>query len=163
MIVRREIPSDREAVRALVASVYSPELIDGLHASDTWLPALSFVALGSDSEVVGHVAAARGQVGSAPALALLPPSIGPDDRGRGIGQALMHSILGAAEALGEPLVGLVAFPAEYYFRFGFHPAEEYAIAAPVGEWQPSFLVRPLTAYQESMRGTFSFPDPFLVA
>ena len=32
-------------------------------------------------------------IGSASALALLPPSIGPDDRGRGIGQALMHTVL----------------------------------------------------------------------
>jgi putative acetyltransferase len=163
MIVRREIPSDHAAVRALVASVYSPELIDGLRASDSWLPAFSFVALGSDDEVVGHVGAARGHIGSASALALLPPSIGPDDRGRGIGQALMHTVLGAAEALEEPLVGVVAFPPEYFLRFGFFPAEEYAIAAPVGEWQPSFLVRPLTAYRGSMRGTFSFPDPFLGA
>jgi putative acetyltransferase len=127
------------------------------------LAALSFVALGSDDMIVGHVAAARGQVGSARALALVPPSIGPDDRGRGGGQALMHSVLGAAEALGEPLVGVVAFPAEYYQRFGFHPADEYAIEAPVGAWQPSFLVRPLTAYDDSMRGTFAFPDPFLRA
>lgn len=37
MIVRRELPSDHGAV-------YSPELIDGLRASDMWLPALSFVA-----------------------------------------------------------------------------------------------------------------------
>jgi putative acetyltransferase len=161
MIVRREIPSDRGAVRALFASVSSPDLIDGLRAS-TWLPALSFVALGTNGQVAGHVAAARGHVGPAPALAL-PPSVEPDQRGRGVGQALMHSILGAAEALGEPLVGLVAIPPEYYDRFGFHPAEEYSIAAPVGGWQPYFLVRPLTGYRDSMRGTFTFPDPFLGA
>jgi putative acetyltransferase len=88
---------------------------------------------------------------------------GPDDRGRGVGQALMHTVLGAAEALAEPLVGVVAFPPEYYLRFGFHPAGEFAIAAPVAEWQPSFLVRPLTACRDSVRGTFNFPDPLLQA
>ncbi|MGH2377050.1 MAG: hypothetical protein ACRDGT_01085 [Candidatus Limnocylindria bacterium] len=86
------------------------------------------MALGTNGEVAGHVAAARG-----------------------------------AEALSEPLVGLVAVPPEYYSRFGFHPAEEYSIAAPVGGWQPYFLVRPLTGYRDSMRGTFAFPDPFLRA
>jgi len=136
MIVRREAPSDHDAVRALFAAVMSAELIDRLRASDTWVPALSFVALGNDGEVVGHVGAARGQVGSAPALALVPPSIGPNDRGRSIGQALMHAILGAAEALGEPLVGLVAIPPEYFSRFGFRPAEEFSIAPPIGGWQP---------------------------
>ena len=163
MIVRRETPSDHGAVRALFATVSSPELIDGLRASDAWLPALSFVALGTDGEVVGHVAAARGQVGSAPALALVPPSVEPDQRGQGVGQALMHSVLGAAEALGEPLVGLVAVPPEYYDRFGFRPAEEFSIAPPIGGWQPYFLVRPLTGYRDSMRGTFAFPEPFLGA
>ncbi len=97
-------------------------------------------------------------------LALLPPSIEPVQRGRGIGQALMHAILGAAEALGEPLVGLVAVPPEYYARFGFAPAEAYAITAPVEGWRPSYLlVRPLSEYRDSMRGTFTFPEPFLGA
>jgi hypothetical protein len=35
----------------------------------------------------------------------------------------MHSILGAAEALGEPLVGLVAVPPSTTPGFGSHPAE----------------------------------------
>lgn len=43
MIVRREIRTAHEAVPALFAAVMSPELIDGLRASVTWLPALSFV------------------------------------------------------------------------------------------------------------------------
>jgi hypothetical protein len=36
-----------------------------------------------------------------------------------------------------------------------------AIAAPVAEWEPYLLVRPLTAYVDSLRGTFTFPDSFL--
>jgi hypothetical protein len=45
----------------------------------------------------------------------------------------MHTVIGAADAPGEPLVGLVAVPPEYYRRFGFPPGGEYAIAAPVAE------------------------------
>jgi putative acetyltransferase len=161
MIVRREIPSDHEALAALFKSVSSPELIETLRASDAWLPALSFVALGAEGEVIGHVAGTRGQLGADPVLALLPPSVDPDQRGQGVGQALMHAILGAAEALGEPLVGLVAVPPEYYARFGFAAAEEYAIIAPVDDWRPYFQVRPLSAYRDSMRGSFTFPEPFL--
>ena len=114
-------------------------------------------------EVVGHVADTRGNLGSVPALALLPPSIDPDQRGQGVGQALVHAVLGAAEAFGEPLVALVAVPPEYFRRFGFHPAEDSAIAAPVDRWKPYFLVRHLTAYRDSMRGTFKFADAFLGA
>jgi len=72
----------------------------------------------------------------------------------------MHAVLGAAEALGEPLVGLVAIPPDYFSQFGFQPAEAYDIAAPVGGWQPYFLIRPLTAYTPSLAGTFNFSDPF---
>jgi putative acetyltransferase len=161
MIVRRETSNDYEAVHALFAAVYSPGLLDALRDSDAWLPALSFVALDDDGEVAGHIAGARGRIGYKPALVLVPPSIEPDQRGRGVGQALMHAVLGAAEALGEPLVGVVGFPPEFYQRFGFRPAAAYAITAPVEEWQPSFLVRPLTAYSDAQRGTFIFPDPFL--
>jgi putative acetyltransferase len=78
-----------------------------------------------------------------------------------VGQALLHAALGAADALDEPIVGVVAFPPEFYARFGFRPAAELGISAPVQGWQLSFMVRPLTAYGDSLRGTFTFPDPFL--
>ena len=149
MIVRREHPDDADAVRALFSTVSSAAFFDRLHADQAWLPALSFVAL-RDAGVVGHVAATRGQVGSIPALALAPPSVDPGQRGQGVGQALMHAVLGAAEALDEPLVGLAAMPPEYFSRFGFHPAEEYAITPTVGGWQPYFLIRPLTGYTPSI-------------
>jgi GNAT superfamily N-acetyltransferase len=113
MIVRRELPADADTVRALFSNVSSATFFDKLHADEAWLPALSFIALRGDSDVVGHVAATRGQVGSAPALAQVPPSVDPTKRGQGVGQALMHAVLGAAEALGEPLVGIVAIPSEY--------------------------------------------------
>jgi hypothetical protein len=38
---------DHGAVRALIAAVASVDLLDRLRASDAWLPALSFVALGT--------------------------------------------------------------------------------------------------------------------
>ena len=160
-IVRRELPADAEAVRALFSTVTSDAFFDKLHADEAWLPALSFVAVQKDNTVVGHVGATRGEVESTPALALVPPSVDPSQRGQGVGQALMHAVLGAAEALDESLVGLVAMPPEYFSQFGFHPAEEYDITAPVGGWQPYFLIRPLTAYTSSLAGAFRFPDAFL--
>ena len=163
MIVRRELLSDHDPVRSLFAAVTSPELIDRLRASDAWRPELSFLALGEGGRITGYVAGMRAQVGSAPALALVPPSVDPDQRSRGVGQALMHAVLGAAEALNEPLVGLLGMPPEYHLRFGFRPAEEFAIITPVEDLRRYFLVRPLAAYDESLRGAFSFPEAFLGA
>ncbi len=74
----------------------------------------------------------------------------------------MHAIPGAADVLGESLAGLVASPPEYYSRFGVEPVGERSVAAPVEGW-PYFVVRPLTGFDGSLRGTFVFPAPFLEA
>lgn len=72
----------------------------------------------------------------------------------------MHTVLGAADALGEPLAAVVGNPAAYYAQFGFRPSAEYNIAAPVAGWQPYFQVRLLSQYVPSLRGTFLYPEPF---
>lgn len=72
----------------------------------------------------------------------------------------MHCVLGAAEALDEPLAGMVATPPEYFHRFGFRPAHDYSITPAAGGWQPYFLIRPLTAFDGSLSGRFVFPDAF---
>lgn len=159
MIVRRESPGDAETLRQLFSDVYSDTIFDALHNDRSWIPEMSFVALGESQEVIGHVAATGGQVDTADVLALVAPSVDPAHRGRGVGQALMHSILGAAEARGEPLVGVVAMPPEWYAQFGFVAGEEHSITPSVGGWKPYFQVRPLTGYIPSITGTFSFPDP----
>jgi putative acetyltransferase len=117
------------------------------------------VAATAAGEVIGHVLCTRGHVGQAPALALGPLTVRPDHQRHGVGSALMNAVIGAADALGEPLVALLGNPA-YYGRFGFRPAAEYQITPPRPEWQPHFQVRTLTGYRPSVRGNFSYPEPF---
>ncbi len=141
-------------------------LVDWLRASPAWIPELSLVAVDPvggpaadpDGDVVGHVVCTRGTVGSAPVLALGPLSVRPDRQRRGVGKALMHAVLGAADALGEPLVALVGWTG-YYPRFGFRPASEYGITPKHPEWEEHFQVRTLTAYDPAVRGEFAFPEP----
>lgn len=71
----------------------------------------------------------------------------------------MHAVLGAADALGEPLVALLG-STEYYPRFGFRLASEYGITPKVAQWVPHFQVRTLSAYRPEMRGSFAYPEPF---
>lgn len=160
------MPDDIAAIRAVVADAFGgadqvpeAELVAALRADAAWLPALSLVATDPDGTVIGHVLATRGHVDTAPALVLGPLSVRPDRQRRGVGSALVHALLGAADAMDEPFVALLGDPL-YYQRFGFRPCGDYHIAPPVAQWRPHFQVRPLTAYDPAVRGTFTHPEPF---
>ena len=71
----------------------------------------------------------------------------------------MHAVLGAADALGEPVVVLLGHR-DYYPRFGFRPAADLGIAPPVAEWAPHFQARALSAYDPDLRGTFRYAAAF---
>ena len=171
MLIRRETAGDIGVIHAITAAAFArpgqppgqiaPEatLVDELRASPAWLPALSLVAATPAGERVGHVVCTRGHVGQAGVLALGPLTVRPDSQRRGVGSALMHAVLGAADALGEPLVALLGDPA-YYGRFGFRLSAGYQIVPPRPDWRPHFQVRVLTAYQPSVRGMFGYPEPF---
>jgi putative acetyltransferase len=170
VLIRREASHDADVIRAITAAAFArpgqegravPEarLVDDLRASSAWLRALSLVATTPAGEVVGHVLCTRGHVGRAPVLALGPLSVRPDRQRCGVGSALMHTILGAADALDEPLVALLGNPA-YYGRFGFRLGTDYQIIPPNPEWQPHFQVRILASYRPTLYGTFTYPEPF---
>ncbi|WP_086691575.1 GNAT family N-acetyltransferase [Streptomyces recifensis] len=168
MLIRREAPADEPAVRAVTAAAFAkpdtPDpveagLLDRLRTCEAWLPELSMVATGEQGEIVGHVVCTRGHVGTHPVLALGPLSVHPAHQRRGVGLALVHSVLGAADATGEPLVALLGNPA-YYNRFGFRASTRYGITPPDPGWGEYFQVRTLTAYQPALRGAFAYPEPF---
>ena len=119
MLIRRETPQDVDAISAVTTAAFrrwpdAPEppetaLVSRLRADAGWLPALSLVAMTNDA-VIGHVVCTRGFVDDTPALGLGPISVLPDRQRGGVGHALMHSVLGAADASGEPLVALLGDP-----------------------------------------------------
>jgi putative acetyltransferase len=170
VLIRRETERDAEVIRAITTAAFAQgrppnqippeaELIDELRAGPAWIAALSLVAVTPEGEPIGHVLGTRGHVGQDPVLALGPLSVRPDRQQKGVGSALMHAILGAADALGEPLAALLGDPA-YYRRFGFELSTVYQIAPPRPEWQPHFQVRVLSGYQPRLRGVFTYPEPF---
>lgn len=174
MLVRRELPDDVPTVAAVTAAAFrdaphsAPPLEPGgppgevallswLRADPGWIPQLSLVAV-LDGDVVGHVVCTRAHLGERPALGLGPVSVAPDHQDRGVGSALMHAVLGAADALDEELVGLVGEPA-YYRRFGFVPASSLEVSGTEPAWGDYFQVRTLTRYAGTT-GAFRFAAPF---
>jgi len=135
------------------------DLLDKLRRCDAWLPRLSLVAVEGVDVVIGHAVCTRAEVGGFAVLGLGPLSVHPDHQRRGVGLALVHSLLGAADAVDEPLVGLLGNPA-YYGRFGFRAGLDHAIVAPVPSWGEAFQVRTLSAYEPAMRGVFRYAAPF---
>ncbi|MCA0143687.1 GNAT family N-acetyltransferase [Blastococcus sp. LR1] len=175
MIVRRERPSDSDAVRAVHRAAFAlgpgsdarrapgevPEadLLDRLREDAGFLPHLSLVAMDDDGDVVGHVIATRGWLepfGTA-ALGLGPLGVVPAAQGRGTGTALMHALLAVAEAAGERLVALLGSP-DYYGRFGFVPALDLGVTAPDPSWGPYFQARLLQG--DPVGGAFRYAEPF---
>ncbi|SES49799.1 putative acetyltransferase [Pedococcus cremeus] len=175
MLIRRETSDDVPAIRAVTAAAFAtaphsappvePDgapgeatLVGWLRADPGWVPELSMVAE-VEGQVAGHVVCTRGTVDGSPVLGLGPLSVDPAHQGSGVGSALMHAVLGAADALGEPLVALLGDPG-YYRRFGFRPASEVGITAPEPAWGDLFQVRTLAAYDPALTGTFTYAAPF---
>lgn len=162
VLIRRERSEDVAAITEIHESAFETAveagLVTALRASDAWLPALSLVAEDA-GELVGHVVCTRAHVADRPALGLGPLGVRPAHQKRGVGSALMHAVLAAADALNEPIVVLLGHTT-YYPRFGFQPATAYGIEPPVPSWGAHFQVRPLSTYDPTLRGPFAYAQPF---
>ncbi|BDT93908.1 MULTISPECIES: GNAT family N-acetyltransferase [Nocardia] len=177
MLIRRERADDAAAIAAVHRSAFAPryasagtsgdrvdadppevDLVAQLRSDEGWIPTLSLVAIEHDS-VVGHLCLTRAAVGPFPVLALGPIGVLADHQGAGVGSALMHAALGAADALDEPLIGLLG-SLEFYPRFGFVPAARLGITPDDPAWISHFQVRSLSAYDSQIVGEFRYADPF---
>jgi putative acetyltransferase len=169
VLVRRYDSADREAVRRIHAEAFRrPDdpsatpvevgLVEALTDSGDAVPALSLVAV-RDGVAVGHVVCSKAWVGDHPAVGLGPIGVLPEHQRQGVGDALMHAVLAAADALEVPLVGLLG-STEYYPRYGFVPAARLGIESPNPAWGDHFQVRTLTAYGPDIVGRFRYAPPF---
>lgn len=183
MLIRRERAADIAGIAAVHRSAFGPHQPDGdlteltgeppaddgadppevdlvarLRSDPGWIPTLSMVAVEYQT-VIGHVCLTRASIGPFPVLALGPIGVLAEHQGTGVGSALMHAVLGAADALDEPLVCLLGH-LDYYPRFGFVPAARLGITPDDPAWVSHFQVRSLSAYDPRITGEFRYPEPF---
>ena len=92
-------------------------------------------------------------------VGLGPIGVLPSLQRAGVGRALMHAVIAAADALDYPLVALLGH-LDYYPQFGFVPASRLGVVVPNAEWGDSFQARPLAAWHEGLRGSFRYAAPF---
>jgi len=169
VIVRRQEPRDYEAAQVVYAEAFTrPDqrervpvevgIFVALWEANDVMPELSFTATVEDS-VVGHVTASRAKVGPHSVVAVGPIGVLPEHQAKGIGSALMISLLDGADAEDIPLVVLLGSP-QYYSRFGFRSAAELGVVSPEPNWGSAFQARPLAAYTPSIAGPFQYAPAF---
>ncbi|MCF6525466.1 hypothetical protein [Streptomyces sp. JJ36] len=49
---------------------------------------------------------------------------------------------------------------DFYGRFGFRESTAYGVTSPDARWGGYFQVRTLSAHEPSMRGVFTYAEPF---
>jgi putative acetyltransferase len=164
VIVRAETADDHDDIRRINDEAFGEtvesRLIDMIRASDRFVPELSLVAV-SRGQSLGHVISSYVDLISVPGrrqvLQVGPLAVLPAHQRRGIGAALMEETIRIAEARGEPLLLIEGNPA-YYGRFGFTRADEHGIEMPPESHGPQyFMVKPLDAYDPSLRGRAVYP------
>ena len=170
--IRPERSADYEQIKDVVATAFdSPveaKLVDDIRSSPEYVPEFALVAetdSGSDRTVIGHVMISGCELrdtGSVTAIKMLSPlAVHPDWQRRGVGGALVKSVVDRADEAGEPLVIVEGNPA-YYNRFGFGPAKDHGITINVPDWAPpeAGQVIRLGHYDPDLIGTVVYPKAF---
>jgi putative acetyltransferase len=162
VIIRAETPDDHDTIRRLVdeafADTITSRIVDGIRASDRFVPELSLVAV-SEGQSLGHVISSYVDLvpGTRRVLQVGPLAVLPSHQGRGIGSALMQETIRTADERGEPLLLIEGNP-RYYERFGFARADRFGIEQPPeSHGAQYFMLRPLAAYDPSLRGRAVYP------
>jgi len=163
VIVRAETPDDHDDIRRIVDEAFgdtiTSAIVDGIWASDRFVPELSLVAT-SEGESVGHVISSYVDLlvpDTRRVLQVGPLAVVPSHQRQGIGIALMEETVRLADERGEPLLLIEGDPA-YYGRFGFTRADAYGLEMPPESHGPQFfMIRTLARYDSSIRGRAVYP------
>jgi putative acetyltransferase len=163
LIIRAETLDDHDDIRRINDEAFGQtvesRLVETIRASQRFVPELSLVAV-SDGQSLGHVISSYVDLlvpDTRRVLQVGPLAVLPSHQRRGIGSALMHETIRLSDKRGEPLLLLEGNPA-YYERFGFTRADAAGVEMPPeSHGAQYFLLRPLRAYDPSLKGRAVYP------
>ena len=163
MIIRPERAEDERELTALIDAAFGDTetsmFTATIRVSPGYVPELTFVA-DDDGELVGFTMLSYVTAGERDVLILTPMSVRPDRQRQGVGSALVEAVLETADERGEPVVLVEGVPS-YYPQFGFLPATELGFERPDPRIpEAAWMVRPLRAYDPSLRGRVVYPSFF---
>ena len=162
-----ELPAIGEVVARAFGSPVEAELVRMIRKSPNYVPELSLMGE-EDGRVVGHVMLSyvdlRDGSKTHRVLTLSPIAVEPREQGKGIGSALIRTVLELADGRRQPLVCLEGSP-RYYGKLGFTDARESGIHLPLPDWAPrnAGQIYKLGNYNPSIKGTIVYPPAFATA
>lgn len=139
-ITRAAFSYPERVERGGIGCPYEHWMVHALRESDG-IPELSLVAE-TDHRIVGHIICSRAEVRTSddtiPVLNFGPLSVLPAYQGKGVGKALIKSMICKAKELGFGAILFFGRP-EYYPQFGFKEASVWGITDSGGYNYPAFM------------------------
>lgn len=151
--------------RGKIGCPYEHWMVHELRKRDG-IPALSLVAQLEGGTLVGHIICSNAFVNNEervlPVLNFGPLSVCPEYQRRGVGNALVRTMIGQAKELGYGAILFFGRP-EYYPQFGFKEAAAYGISDSEGNHPPALMAMELVeGYLSDIRGGMFFQSDIYV-
>ncbi|MBM7618080.1 putative N-acetyltransferase YhbS [Weissella uvarum] len=116
------------------------ELVEDLRDSTT--PTFERVVIWNQ-HLVGHMLLSEANVAESKGLVLAPLSVLPAFQRHGVGKALMASAEEIAKDYDYAFISILG-DSQYYGRFGYQPAKNFEIKAPMDVPDEAFLIKRFT-------------------
>lgn len=168
MQLRTAKPEDDGAIDALICIAFAgtdhgydgeAELVTALQQDATFNPELAVVAI-QDEQVIGYGLLTEVTVASQVGLCLAPLAVAPKHQKQGVGGQLIAALEQRAVAAGYGFISILGWPA-YYTRFGYVPASQYDVQAPMLVPDEAFMIKAVTpGGLTGVRGTLQYLPAF---
>lgn len=116
------------------------------------------VALYEENQVTGHALLSEATVGNVTGLVLAPLSVQVEHQHQGIGSGLMKAIEEVATQNDYSFISILGYP-DYYQKFGYVPANEFNVKAPM-EVPNEFFLMKILQDQVELNGTLKYAHQF---